>query len=264
MSDQYGGGLVAETIYYHSAKGDWIPAYYARPVTQSPVPSVIVLHHMPGWDDWSKEVARKFAYNGYAAIAPHLHYRAAPGAGPDDASAATRNAGGPTDADVIADTDGAATFLRAQEYTNKKIGVIGFCSGGRHVMLVGCKLNHLDAGVDCWGGNVVVNDPSALTPARPVAVFDMLKDLCFPVLGIFGNDDANPSPEDVNKTDAELKRLGKSYDFHRYDGAGHGFCATERPGYRQAQAVDSWGKVWDFYAKYLTTGAREPALAGVR
>jgi carboxymethylenebutenolidase len=72
-----------------------------------------------------------------------------------------------------------------------------------------------------------------------------------PLIGIFGNDDANPDVEQVNQTEAELRRLGKSYEFHRYDGAGHGFFATDRPNYRQAQAVDGWQKVFDFYGRYL-------------
>jgi carboxymethylenebutenolidase len=64
-------------------------------------------------------------------------------------------------------------------------------------------------------------------------------------------DDANPDVEQVNRTEAELKRLGKSYEFHRYDGAGHGFFCSERPNYRQAQAVDGWQKVWGFFGKHL-------------
>ena len=68
---------------------------------------------------------------------------------------------------------------------------------------------------------------------------------------IFGNEDRNPDPEQVDTIEAELRRLGKTYEFHRYDGAGHGFFATDRPNYRQQQAVDGWTKVFDFYARYL-------------
>jgi carboxymethylenebutenolidase len=73
-----------------------------------------------------------------------------------------------------------------------------------------------------------------------------------PLLGIFGNDDANPSADQVNRTEATLQRLGKTYEFHRYDGAGHAFFDYNRPAYRQAQAIDAWGKVFKFFAKYLT------------
>ena len=86
-------GMLAETIFHAGHGGDSIQAYLARPLGPGPYPSVIVIHHMPGWDEASKEIARKFAYNGYIAIAPNLHYREAPGARPDDAAAAVRSQG---------------------------------------------------------------------------------------------------------------------------------------------------------------------------
>lgn len=257
-------GLVAENVFYQGHKGDWVQAYYARPLGSGPFPSVVVLHHMPGWDEWCHEVANKFAYHGYVAILPNLHYREAPGATPDDAAAAVRAAGGPIDDQIVGDVDGACTFLRAQAYTTGKAGIIGFCSGGRQVYVCACKLSHLDAAVDCWGGSVVVSGPDQLSPSRPVAPIDMTPQLQVPLLGIFGNDDQNPSVDDVNKTEEALKKHNKNYEFHRYDGAGHGFFATPRPGYRQAQAEDAWQKVWAFYEKHLGAGTRERELAGVR
>src|SRR4030095_5724248 len=95
---------------------------------------------------------------------------------------------------------------------------------------------------------------------RPVAPIDMTPSMRVPLLGIFGNDDANPDVEQVNRTEAELQRLGKSYEFHRYDGAGHGFFATDRPGYRPEQATDAWKKVFAFFERTLQSQA-VPALA---
>jgi carboxymethylenebutenolidase len=111
----------------------------------------------------------------------------------------------------------------------------------------------IDAAVDCWGGNVVVNDKSQLTPMRPVAPIDYTEKLACPLLGIFGNEDKNPSPPAVDHLEAELKRFGKTYEFHRYDGAGHGFFAYTREAYRQQQAIEGWDKVWEFLTRYLTT-----------
>jgi carboxymethylenebutenolidase len=252
MDTQRVNAMTAETIFYQGHGGDWIPAYVARPQGPGPFPSVVVLHHMPGWDEWSHEVARKFAHHGYVAMLPNLHHREAPGAGPDEASAAVRQAGGQIDEQVVGDLDGACTFLRAQGYTNKRVGVIGFCSGGRATYLVACRLSHLNAAVDCWGGSVVVNDAAQLTPRRPVAPIDLTRDLCCPLLGIFGNEDQNPSPEDVNRTEEELKKWNKRHEFYRYDGAGHGFFAVDRPNYRQAQAVDGWQKVFAFLSRELS------------
>jgi carboxymethylenebutenolidase len=237
-----------------------IQAYLARPIGTSNVPGVVVIHHMPGWDPWTREVVRKFAAQGYAAIAPHLFSRF--GAGPwDDVAAAARAAGGVSDAQVVGDIDAAAKLLRRQPYANGKVGIIGFCSGGRQAYMLACKLDSIDAAVDCWGGRVI---PAAedVTPLRPEPVIDMTPNMRVPLLGIFGNDDANPDVEQVNRTEAELKRHGKEYEFHRYDGAGHGFFATDRPNYRQEQAVDGWKKVFAFYEKHLTVA--EPVAAGMR
>jgi carboxymethylenebutenolidase len=137
--------------------------------------------------------------------------------------------------------------------------VIGFCSGGRQAYMVACKLD-LDAAVDCWGGRVIAK-PEELNERQPVAVIDMTPSMQCPLLGIFGNDDVNPAPDQVNRTEAVLRDLGKDYEFHRYDGAGHGFFATDRPGYRAEQAVDGWTKVFAFFERTLKSESREPALA---
>jgi carboxymethylenebutenolidase len=255
-------GQIAETVTYPGYNGDMIEAYVARPLGPAPKGSVVVIHHAPGWDFWTKEVVRKIAHNGYAAVAPHLYCRSGPGS-PDDVAAVARSKGGVSDAQVIGDVKGSILYLQTLATHNGKIGVIGFCSGGRHTYLVACNLPNIDAAVDCWGGRVVVDKPEDLNERQPIQVLDMTKDLSCPLLGIFGNEDQNPSPTHVDRTEAELKRLGKSYEFHRYDGAGHGFFATERPGYRQEQAVDGWNKVFDFYGRYLKTGAnaRDPVGA---
>ena len=79
----------------------------------------------------------------------------------------------------------------------------------------------------------------------------MTKDLSCPLLGLFGNDDRAPSPEQVNQHEAKLKECGKNYEFHRYDGAGHGFFYWHRPLYRPEQCMDAWDKIWAFFGKYL-------------
>jgi carboxymethylenebutenolidase len=252
-------GMIAETVSYLGHNGDLIESYCARPLGPQPTPGVVVIHHAPGWDSWTKEVVRKLAHNGYAAVAPHLYCRSGPG-NPDDVAAAARAAGGVPDDQVVGDVRGSIDYLKMLPNHNGKIGVIGFCSGGRHTYLVACNLPNIDAAVDCWGGRVVVDKPEDLTPKQPVQVLDMTPNLACPLLGIFGNDDQNPNPGHVNRIEEELKKLGKRYGFHRYDGAGHGFFATERPGYRPEQAVDGWQKVLAFYDRELKVAA--PATAG--
>jgi len=246
-------GMVAEVIGVPGHNGDIIEAYYARPVVDEPIPSVVVLHHAPGWDPWCKEAMRKLAANGYAAIGPHLYHRHGPGRW-DDVAAAARGKGfgaAMPDQQVMADIEGCLAFLRAQPYVNGKVGIIGFCSGGRQAYMAACAIPSLNAAVDCWGGNVIPQpDPNRPGPT-PAAIIDQTKDMKVPLLGIFGNDDANPDREQVDKTEETLKRLDKDYEFHRYDGAGHGFFAVDRPGYRPEQATDAWKHVFAFYDKHL-------------
>lgn len=239
-----------EMVSFKGHNGDQGEAYYARPSGPGKFPGIIVIMHLPGWDEWIIEVTRKFAHHGYAAIAPHLYFRDGPGT-PDDIGAKVRAAGGVADAQVVGDAAGCVAYLRAQSHSNGKVGVIGFCSGGRHAYLIACSVPGIDALVDCWGGNVVVDDPKQLNAKRPVAPIDLTEKMTCPVLGLFGNDDKNPNRDHVNKTEEVLKKLGKNYEFHRYDGCGHAFFNWSRVSYRPEQALDGWSKVFAFYNKYL-------------
>jgi carboxymethylenebutenolidase len=252
-------GLQAETVKFRGHNGDMSEGYYARPSRSARVGGVVVIHGAGGWDEWPCEVARKLAHHGFAAIVPNLFVRFGEGS-PDDVAARARTAGGTSDAEVMGDVVGATAYLRAQANANAKIGVIGFCSGGRATYLAACTIPNLQAAIDCWGGSVVVNDPSQLTPKRPVAPIDLTANITAPLMGLFGNDDMNPSRADVDKTEAKLKELGKTYEFHRYDGAGHNFLNWSGPNYRPQQAQDGWKKVFAFYNKHL--GA--PSTAGAR
>jgi carboxymethylenebutenolidase len=253
-------GQQAETVSFRGYNGDRGEAYYARPAAPGKVPGIVVIHHMPGWDEWTTEVVRKCAHRGYTAIAPHLFFRFGPGS-PDDVTARARPAGGAHDNEVVGDVAACMAFLRAQPNASGKIGVIGFCSGGRHTYLAACTLPDIDAAVDCWGGRVIVDDPKEFTSQRPIAPITLTEKLNCPLLGIFGNDDKNPTPDQVNRTEAELKRFGKRYEFHRYDGAGHAFFDYTKPAYRHAQAVDGWEKVFAFFKNHLAASAATSAAA---
>lgn len=247
-TDQY-EGMFAETVMMQGANGDVINAYYARPLGPGPFPGMVVIHHMPGWDEWYREATRRFAHHGYAAISPNLYFRAGHGA-PEDVTAKVRADGGIPDDQAVGDIAGALSFLRAQPYLNGKVGVWGTCSGGRHAYLAACRLDGFDAAIDCWGGRVVM-DAAQLNEKFPVAPIDYTADLNCPLLGIFGEDDHSPTPEQVAQHEAALKQHGKDYEFHMYPDAGHGFFYYNRPNYRQAQAVDGWAKMFDFLGRHL-------------
>jgi carboxymethylenebutenolidase len=239
----------AETVLMRGHLGDEIDAYLARPFGAGPYPRVVVIHHMPGWDHATKEITRRFAHGGYVAICPNLHSREGK-ATPEETSASIRAAGGMPDDRTMGDVQGAIDYLRALPYANGKVGVIGYCSGGRQSYLAACTLRGVDAVVSCYGGGVAAK-PEELTPRQPVAPIDFTKDLQCPLLGLFGIEDTRPSPEDVAKTEAELKKYGKTYEFHTYDNAGHAFFAVDRPQYRQPAAVDGWKKVFVWFGKHL-------------
>lgn len=228
-------GIVAQTITLTGHEGDEIEAYLAHPLDGGAQPGVVVLHHMPGYDRASKEIARTFAVYGHAALMPNLHHRYAPGARASDAAAAAREAGGVPDAQLLGDAQGAVDFLRARPESNGKVGVIGYCSGGRQAFLVACSLD-VDAAVDCYGGRADVS----LAP-----------NLRCPLLGLFGEEDRSPSPDDVAELAAALSAHGKTFDFHSYPDAGHAFFSVDRPSYRLEAAKDGWKRIWAFFGDHL-------------
>ena len=242
-------GILAEMVLFDGHDEDQISGYLARPVGAGPFPGIIVIHAAPGYVSHFKEVALKFASAGYIAIAPNLHHREGPG-DPEDVGSDVREAGGVPDDRCIGDIEGSLSLLQSLTYYSGKIGVIGYCSGGRQVYLVACNIPSLDAAIDCYGGNVVTGSED-LTGRQPVAPIDLTADMNCPILGLFGADDPSPSPEDTKATELALKRNGKIYEFHTYENAGHAFFADYRPNYRQHAAVDGWERVFSWFSKYL-------------
>jgi carboxymethylenebutenolidase len=245
-----GDSLSATTIHIQGQNGDDIEAYVARPEGDEPRGGVVVIHHLPGYDRGTKEIVRRFAELGYDAICPNLYWRQAPGAAPDDAAATARAQGGIPDAQLVGDVEGAAAYLTALPSSNGKVGVIGHCSGGRQSVLAACNLE-LDAAVDCYGAFVTGTPPEGF-PLKVTNLVDQLPDLHAPVLGLFGNEDKYPSPEHVDEFEAILKANDKTYEFHRYDDAGHAFFSTERPSYRVEAANDGWERIEAFYGTHLS------------
>jgi carboxymethylenebutenolidase len=245
MSDS----LCAETLTIAGHGGDEIEAYVARPSEDGRRGGVVVIHHMPGYDRGTKEIARRFAELGYDAICPNLYHRDAPGAAPDDAAATARAQGGVPDDRLVGDVAGAAAHLRGLPTSNGKAGVIGYCSGGRQSVLAASNVD-LDAAVDCYGAFVTGNPPEGF-PLKVTNLVDQLPNLRAPLLGLFGNEDSHPSPEEVDELDQILTDLGKPHEFHRYDGAGHAFFSTDRPSYRVEAANDGWERIETFYKNHL-------------
>ena len=245
-----GEGMICETISFQGHNGDRISGYLARPTGDGPYPGVVVIHEVFGLVTWVREVARKIADKGYIALAPDLHHREGPGDA-DDVAAIVRAAGGNPDARTVGDVEGAMRHLRSLEGCSGKIGAIGYCSGGRQTYLVACSIPDLDAAVDCYGGRVVAPVDS-LNERQPQAPIEMTAGLGCPLLGLVGAQDANPGPEQTREIEGELKKHGKTYEFHTYEGAGHGFFADYRTSYNQEAASDGWQRVYDWFGRYLS------------
>lgn len=241
--------MVTKTVQIIGHGDTPVEAYVARPAQDGRRGGVVVIHHMPGFDRATKEIVRRFAELGYDAVCPNLYHREAPGADPDDAAAAARAAGGVPDERLVGDVAGAATFLRDLPTSNGRVGVIGYCSGGRQAVLAACRVD-LDAAVDCYGAFVTGTAPES-HPLQVRNLVPLLGDLRCPLLGLFGNEDRFPSPAHVDELAQLLRHHGKQFEFHRYDEAGHGFFAVNRPGYRVAAANDGWDRIATFFARQI-------------
>ncbi|SDF07338.1 dienelactone hydrolase family protein [Pseudonocardia oroxyli] len=241
--------VLAETVGIRGHGDDLIEAYTARPMAPGPRGGVIVIHHMPGYDKETKEMVRRFAVLGYDAICVNLYSREAPGAAPDDAAAAARARGGVPDERFVGDAKGAARWLRGLPTSNGRVGTIGYCSGGRQAFLSGVEVD-VQAAVDCYGAFVVGTPPEGF-PLQVAPLADRVPELRAPLLGLFGQDDAHPSPADVDELEKLLRDNGKTYEFHRYEGAGHAFFAVNRTAYRPEAANDGWERIEAFFGRYL-------------
>jgi carboxymethylenebutenolidase len=244
-------GLSTGITTISGGDNDTIHAYVARPTTPGPHPGIVSVHHMPGWDEYSIESANRLAWHGYLVIMPDLYCRYGHGT-PPEVTARVRADGGVADASVMGDCAASLDWLRSQPDYSGKAGVIGPCSGGRQALLAASQIPGFDAVVDLWGGGAVPAPDAEPNPKRPVAGIELTEQLNVPLLGIFGNDDQNPTAEQVNQHEAELKKYGKEYEFHRWDGAGHGFFYYDRPMYRQAQAMEAWDIVFEFLDRQLS------------
>ena len=200
-------GMTCENVTLKGDKGTPITAYVAKPAGAGPFPGVVLIHHLPGWSELYIETTRRFAHHGYIAICANLYEREGGGSdgNPDDVAAKVRADGGIADSQMVGDTAAAVQWMRAQPNLNGKVGLFGSCSGGRHAFIYACQKKDVDACIDLWGGRVVMGkeELNAKTPTAPI---DMTKELACPLLGLFGNDDRAPSPEQVNQHEAELKK----------------------------------------------------------
>jgi carboxymethylenebutenolidase len=244
--------LIAETVVITGYDGSAVPAYLARPLGPDPRPGVVMIHHRHGFDWASLEMVRRFASEGYACIMPNLHHRYGPDSTPMEAAEAVLAAGGITDAECIGDVEGAMAYLSGQPFSTGKVGVVGFCSGGKQAYLAAATLP-FSATVACYGGRIVPG-PEDVNERTPVPPIDLTEHIESPVLWLSGADDRRPSPDEAAQVKAALEKHGKINRFVIFENAGHAFFGVDRDLYRPEAAKRGWAEIMEWLEKYLVQG----------
>jgi carboxymethylenebutenolidase len=215
---------------------------YVTIPAKTPAPTVVVIQHAGGVDQFIQSMTERVADAGFVGIAPDLYHRENPASADDPLTRMGRL----RDHLIVADVNAAIAHAKTlAEVRPDRIGTTGFCMGGRVAYLMATQSSYVKAAVVFYGGNIMV--PWGRGPAP----FDETSKIGAPVLGLFGEDDGNPNPADVAKIDAELTRLGKQHEFHSYAGAGHAFMSEGRPSFRPDAAADAWAKTVAWFARYL-------------
>ena len=216
--------------------------YVTTPSGSGPHPAVVVIQHAGGVDDFVQTMTDRIAEAGFAGAAPDLYHRDDPNASDDALTRMSRL----RDKNIVADTNATIEHLKAMpDVRSDRIGITGFCMGGRVAYLMAAQNRTLSAAVVFYGGNIMV--PWGEVPAP----FGLSERITCPVLGLFGAEDGNPNPADVAKIDAELTRLGRQHEFHSYAGAGHAFMNEGRPSHRPEAAAAAWVQCVAWFDRYL-------------
>lgn len=209
-------------------------------------PGVLVCMHGPGVDDFIRDICERLASSGFAAIAPDFYHR--------QSEPRVESWTKIRDTEALRDMAKAINALKDLSGINpEKVGVVGFCMGGRFAFLHAANNPDLGAAVVFHGGNIMVARDGIPSP------FEQARNIRAPLLGLFGSEDENPSPLDIRKIDSELTRLGKVHEFNSYEGAGHAFLNFTRPAvFREAQAKEAWEKCIDWLNRYLCSDSNRP------
>jgi len=234
-------GLVAGEIRLDAPDGP-IPAYRAMPEGAKSPPVVLVVQEIFGVHEHIKDVCRRLAKLGYLAIAPELYARQGDVSKLSSIDEIRGVVAKVPDRQVMADLDAAVASAKAAGGDTARLGITGFCWGGRIVWLYAAHNPGLKAGV-AWYGRLV-GDASDLTPRHPV---DVAADLKAPVLGLYGKADAGIPVETVTRMETAARAAGKAVEFVVYPGAPHAFYADYRPSYRSEPARDGWERLRQWF-----------------
>jgi carboxymethylenebutenolidase len=237
-------GLTAGEVKIPVADGE-IPAYRAMPAKGKSFPTVLVVQEIFGVHEHIKDLCRRFAKAGHFAVAPELYARQGDVSKLTDFNEIRKIVAKVPDAQVMSDLDATVAYAKKSGGDSSKLGITGFCWGGRIVWLYSAHNPNLKAGV-AWYGRLV-GTASELNPKHPVDVAAQLK---APVLGLYGGKDAGIPQDTVEKMRAAIKAANGKSEIVVYPEAGHGFNADYRPGYDKEAAQDGWRRLQEWFKKY--------------
>ncbi len=238
-------GLVAGKVEIPTSDGK-VPAYRAAPEGKKNLPTILVVQEIFGVHEYIQDVCRRLAHLGYLAIAPELYVRQGdPSKYTEIPKLQAEVVSKVPDKQVTADLDATAAWAAAHGGNPDRLGIVGFCWGGRQVWLYAAHNPKLKAGA-AWYGQLA-GDPSELKPKPALAI---VNDLKAPVLGAYGGKDAGISQTDVDRMRVELAKgsaAAKASRIDIYPEAGHAFHADYRPSYRKAEAEQAWTRMLDWF-----------------
>ena len=223
--------------------GKTMRIYLGVPDGPGPHPGVLVAQHAGGLDAQMQDTVHRLFRQGYVAAAPELFHRQPADLDP------TKRTGALLDKEILADLNATIAHLKTLPGTVGPLGIVGFCMGGRVTYLAATAISELKAAAMFYGGNTMKALGDGPSP------FERSANIQCPLIGFSGADDANPSPDDMKKIDAELTRLKKVHEFHLYLNAGHAFQDFTRDRYRERASRASWTEMLAFFTQHLKRGA---------
>jgi carboxymethylenebutenolidase len=225
-----------------------MPVYFARPANAQNPPVILVAMEIFGLHEYIKDVTRRLAKAGAFAIAPDYYFRKG-----EDLTKITEIpklmplVNSKPDAELLADLDAAAAWAKSQGGDTNRLGIMGFCRGGRTVWEYSAHNKDLKAGVAFYGSLV---DPPAQKAIWPKSPSELAPEIKAPVLGLYGEADQGIPVAQVEALKVALQTANKTAEFKVYPGAPHGFHADYRPSYRKDAADDAWNQMIAWFKKY--------------